>query len=244
MNVNNIITPFFLICFGVLLAVSSVCSLFRGQRFVGSGISLAGLVRGKDPASSCYRALVVQVTFFLDESGVCRCWIGVGWRGCRWGSVCFTRHAPQMRPPAPPARTPRTRRSLSLSSCEHSLVSRFLSVVCLLSLVRSVLLLLCFCALSVLSCLCLSSVSVCVSQNMRLPHGTTWWNHSYYTSIPLSVQHPLQQSQAGASSPSPIQTSGSTQESNGTASPCSVSCPWVTHSAISPQVQTGPTQVM
>ena len=37
---------------------------------------------------------------------------------------------------------------------------------------------------------------------------------------------------------------GSTQESNGTASPSSVSCPQVTHSAISPQVQADPTRIV
>ena len=30
-------------------------------------------------------------------------------------------------------------------------------------------------------------------QNVRQPHGTTWWNHYYYTGIPLSALHPLQQ---------------------------------------------------
>ena len=38
-------------------------------------------------------------------------------------------------------------------------------------------------------------------QNMRLPHGTTGRNHSYYTGIPHSAPHSLQQLQAGASSP-------------------------------------------
>ena len=39
-------------------------------------------------------------------------------------------------------------------------------------------------------------------QNMRLPLGTTGWNHSYYTGNPHSALHSLQQLQAGASSPS------------------------------------------
>ena len=79
-------------------------------------------------------------------------------------------------------------------------------------------------------------------QNVRQPHGTTWWNHSYYTSIPLSALHSLQQLQAGASSPSPVQISASTQES--IVAQRLVSCPQVTHSAISPQVQTGPTRTV
>ena len=37
-------------------------------------------------------------------------------------------------------------------------------------------------------------------QNMRLPLGTTEWNHSYYTGNSLSALHSLQQLQAGASS--------------------------------------------
>ena len=47
-------------------------------------------------------------------------------------------------------------------------------------------------------------------QNMRLPLGTTGWNDSYYTGIPLSALHSLQQLQTGASSPSPVQISAST----------------------------------
>ena len=59
-----------------------------------------------------------------------------------------------------------------------------------------------------------------------------------YSALP----HSLQQLQAGASSSSPVQTSASTQESNGTAPSSSVSCPQGTHSAISPQVLAGPTR--
>ena len=81
-------------------------------------------------------------------------------------------------------------------------------------------------------------------QNVRQPHSTTEWNHSYYTSIPLSALHSLQQLQAGASSPSPVQMSASTRESHGAAPSSSVSCPQVTHSAISPQVQAGPTRIV
>ena len=74
-------------------------------------------------------------------------------------------------------------------------------------------------------------------QNMRLPHGTTGWNHSYYTGIPHSAPHSLQQLQAGANSPAPVQLLASTLEPYGAATSSSVSCPQVTHSAISPQVQ-------
>ena len=81
-------------------------------------------------------------------------------------------------------------------------------------------------------------------QCMRLPLGTTEWNHSYYTGNPLSALHSLQQLQAGASSPSPVQMSASTRESHGAATSSSVSRPQVTHSAINPQVQTGPTRTV
>ena len=64
-------------------------------------------------------------------------------------------------------------------------------------------------------------------QHMRLPLGTTGWNHSYYTDIPLSALYSLQQLQAGASSPSPVQILASTRESHGAASSSSVSCPQV-----------------
>ena len=53
---------------------------------------------------------------------------------------------------------------------------------------------------------------------MQQLHGTTWWNHSYYTGIRPSALHSLQQSQAGASSTSSAQPLASTQESNSTAS--------------------------
>ena len=53
--------------------------------------------------------------------------------------------------------------------------------------------------------------------NMRLHLGTTGRNHSYYTGIPLSALHFLQQLQAGASSPSPVQVLASTWESHGAA---------------------------
>ena len=79
---------------------------------------------------------------------------------------------------------------------------------------------------------------------MRLPHGTTGWNHSYYKGIPQSAIHTLQQLQAGASSPSLVQMSASTRESHGAATSSSVSCPQVTLSAISPQVQTSPTRTI
>ena len=76
-------------------------------------------------------------------------------------------------------------------------------------------------------------------QYMRLPLGTTGWNHSCCTGNSLSALHSLQQLQAGASSPSPVQISASTRESHDAVTSSSVSCPQVTHSAISPQVQTG-----
>ena len=81
-------------------------------------------------------------------------------------------------------------------------------------------------------------------QYVRLPLGTTGWYHSYYTGIPLSAPHCLQQLQAGASSPSPVQISASTRVSHGAATSSSVSCPQVTHSTFSPQVQTGPTRTV
>ena len=79
-------------------------------------------------------------------------------------------------------------------------------------------------------------------QNMRLPHDTTGWNHSYYMRIPHSAPHSLQQLQCGASSPPFLQILASTREPHDAATPSSVSCPQVTHSAITPQVQTGPTR--
>ena len=95
---------------------------------------------------------------------------------------------------------------------------------------------------------CLPSLSFCAhmddSQYMRLPLGTTEWNHSYYMGNSLSAPHSLQQLQAGASSPSPVQMSASTRESHGAAPSSSVSCPQVTLSAISPHFQMGPTRTI
>ena len=78
-------------------------------------------------------------------------------------------------------------------------------------------------------------------QNVRLPLGTTEWNHFYYTGNSLSALRSLQQLQAGASSMS-MQPLASTQETNGTASSGSVSSPQLPHSAISSQVPAGPTR--
>ena len=72
--------------------------------------------------------------------------------------------------------------------------------------------------------------------SLTAPHGEITLTTRVFRSPTLS----LQQLQAGASSSSPVQTSASTQESNGTAPSSSVSCPQVTHSAISPQVLAGP----
>ena len=95
---------------------------------------------------------------------------------------------------------------------------------------------------------CLPSLSFCAHmdelQGMRLPLGTTGWNHSYNTSNSLSAVHSLQQLQAGATSPSPVQMSASTRESHGAALSSSVSCPQVTLSATHPQVQMGPTRTL
>ena len=77
-------------------------------------------------------------------------------------------------------------------------------------------------------------------QCMRLPLGTTEWNHSYNTGNSLSALHSLQQLQAGATSPSPVQMSASTRESHGVAPSSSVSCPQVTLSATHLQVQMDP----
>ena len=81
-------------------------------------------------------------------------------------------------------------------------------------------------------------------QGMRLPLGTTEWHHSYYTGNSLSALHSLQQLQAGATSPSPVQMSASTRESHGAAPSSSVSRPQVTLSATHPQVQTDPTRTI
>ena len=62
-------------------------------------------------------------------------------------------------------------------------------------------------------------------QNVRLPLGTTEWNHSHYTGNSLSALHSLQQLQAGASSPLPLQMPASTRMSHGAAPSTSVSCP-------------------
>ena len=89
---------------------------------------------------------------------MCQCRIGMGWRGCRWSLVCFTRHAHWR-----PTRTTRTH-ATSLPSCEHSLVSRFLSVASLVSCMSCV----CVC---VCVCVCLSvreSVPVCACLCMRV----------------------------------------------------------------------------
>ena len=91
---------------------------------------------------------------------------------------------------------------------------------------------------------CLPSLSFCAHmdelQGMRLPLGTTEWNHSYYTASSLSALHSLQQLQAGATSPSPVQMSASTRQSHDAAPSSSVSCPQVTLSATHPQVPMGP----
>ena len=101
-------------------------------------------------------------------------------------------------------------------------------------------------AASALLCPFLSFLSVHMvePQCIRLPLGITEWNHSYYTRNPLSALHSLQQLQAGASSPSPVQMSASTRESHGAATSSSVSRPQVKRSVSSPQVQTGPTRTV
>ena len=81
-------------------------------------------------------------------------------------------------------------------------------------------------------------------QCMRLPLGTTEWNHSYYTGNSLSALHSLQQLQAGASSPSPVQMSASSRESHGAAPSSSVSRSQVTLSATHPQLQMDPTRTI
>ena len=90
---------------------------------------------------------------------------------------------------------------------------------------------------------CLSLLSSCAHmdepQCMRLPLGTTEWNHSYYTASSLSALHSLQQLQAGASSPSPVQMSASTRQSHDAAPSSSVPYPQATLSATHPQVRTG-----
>ena len=96
-------------------------------------------------------------------------------------------------------------------------------------------------------CVCLRCPSVPIWMNFRTcgcflaPQGGI----TLTTRVFRSALHPLQQLQTGASSPSsPVQKSASTRESHGAATSSSVSCPQVTHSAISPQVQTGPTRTV
>ena len=79
-------------------------------------------------------------------------------------------------------------------------------------------------------------------QCMRLPLGTSEWNHSYNTANPLSALHSLHQLQAGASSPSPVQMSASTRESHDAAPSSSVSCSQATLSATHSQVRMVPTR--
>ena len=178
------------------LCVFVVLGSQRGRAWSGTG--LARLVWGRDWASLCSQGWVVQVTG-LSRTGwsvSMSDWV-LGWRGCRWGLVCFTRHEPHWKS----TRTTRTHAThcdtLSLSSCKHSIVSRFLSVVslisclscvsCLVSLLSCLLsVLFCFCHASILSlcclvlvfplffcrsvcvCLCLS-VSVCVCLCLSVP---------------------------------------------------------------------------
>ena len=78
-------------------------------------------------------------------------------------------------------------------------------------------------------------------QCMWLPLGTAEWNHPCYTASSLSALHSLQQLQAGAGSPSPVQMSASTRQSHDAAPSSSVPCPQATLSATHPQVRTGPT---
>ena len=76
-------------------------------------------------------------------------------------------------------------------------------------------------------------------QNMRLRHGTEGWNHSYYTGI----SHTLSNSYYMVRPHRLLcRFLASTREPHGAATAGSVSCAQVTHSAISPQVQTGPTR--
>ena len=79
---------------------------------------------------------------------------------------------------------------------------------------------------------------------MRLPPGTTEWNPFYYMGNSHSALPSLQQLEAGATSPSPVQMSASTRESHGAVPSSSVSCPQVTLSATHPQVQIGPTRTI
>ena len=96
--------------------------------------------------------------------------------------------------------------------------------------------------------LCLSSLSLRAHmdelQNMRLPLGTTGWNHCYYTGIPHSAPHSLPAATLWCELPAHCADIASTRESHGAATPSSVFCPQVTHSAISPQVRTGSTRTI
>ena len=93
---------------------------------------------------------------------------------------------------------------------------------------------------------CLLSLSFCAHMDerrcMRLPLGNTEWNHSYYTGNSLSALHSLQQLQACATSPSPVQMSASAREAHVAAPSSSVSCPQLTLCATHPQVQMDPTR--
>ena len=151
-----------------------------------SGIGLARLVRRRDLASSCSRG--ASDLFFVswtgwsvstsDLVGEARLLLGFGlFHSPRTTQETHTHH---------PHRRHAPRHSVSLSSCKQSLVSCFLSVVCLLSLVCPILFLPCFCPLyclvivfppSVRLCLpvsicvylCLSvSVSVCTSVSVSI----------------------------------------------------------------------------
>ena len=138
--------------------------VFSVSEILGWERDWSGPLGSGDPASSCSGGWVVQVTCFLLD-GECR--IGVGWRGCRWGLVCFTRHETHTHHPharhAP-------RGSLSLSSCEHSLVSCLLSVASLVSCLScfvSALLLSSVCPVLFVSFLC-ASVCLCLSACLSL----------------------------------------------------------------------------
>ena len=66
---NNIITPLFYFVTVFFSRVPLNMHCLEGQKGrVWSGIGLARLVRGRDPASSCSQGWVVQVAhFFVDE---------------------------------------------------------------------------------------------------------------------------------------------------------------------------------
>ena len=89
-----------------------------------------------------------------------------------------------------------TLRSLFVSSCDLAHHGLYCSLVCACAHHSS---------LQRLLFRCLSSLSLRAHmdelRNMRLPLGSTGWNHSYYTGIPHSAPHTLQQPQAGGSSP-------------------------------------------